>query len=195
MNRRPALTAATLAALALAAANLAGCYAQGTYTDGRSPIKSSDPNKGSFDDLVVETMTWAGVRYGFFPPDDSVTGTVPFALSLPGRVSRETWLDICDRIGPECFPVSPETRDLPYFHIAEVRARGGRAEVDLYRPVVQVGGVAVDEPVHQLVTVTLEGGVQEWRVERHRSWSLEPIPSPVVNEIPLPPPPPAEPTS
>lgn len=165
---------------------MAGCAGHATYDPAEgTPISMRNFSHSS---MVGVMSTGAAYTARFLPPELSVEeaqlGRVsvreeaePFVLSLPEGLTRGQYLQIVREAGPRAHPPTDETLDLPIYRIGRIEIRVGRAEVDVHRPVE-------GEVAYQPVTLSLEGGVQPWRVTGFRAWEPGSIALPPVHPLP-----------
>lgn len=118
-----------------------------------------------------------------FPP-----GTRQFAVGLPEGVSIETIDEILGALGPGAELAGPRTGDLPTYSIGRIWIRSGKAKVDIFRPVSELGPRADGTYERQAITVWLEGGLDPWHITRMQRWEVGAFPRPDVAATPgLPP--------
>jgi hypothetical protein len=160
---------ATPPALALLAvgllATLPGCVGYTTYPAASWQLASDNMNGPPADEIMIESIRWAVERY-----ESGGEGSI--AVNLPDAVKDRTYGIITYRAGERVVPVSEETAGLPTYHLTRLWVRGDKAEVDLLRPVSELGASPTGQPIIQAVTVYLKGGLREWRVERARHWRI-----------------------
>ena len=166
-----------------------GCAGWNTWPP-RSP-GGSVPNR---DDVnVLGTMTLALSRViADYPPRGASEQAVAINLPQP-LVSEQAYRRIARDVEREFGvdrPVSPlgtVNAGLPVYHIAAVRIRTNRAEIDVLRPVFGPGAVDRPELTNDLAyegyTVRLSGGFKPWQVTWVDRFSPGIIPTPPLNFI------------
>lgn len=162
-NTRIAL-GATLAFAALSA-SLAGCVGYTTYPAASWQVASGEMNGPPADEIMIESVRWAVNRY-----ETGTSGSL--AINLPDVVRDRTYGVIAARAGERVVPMERGLEDLPTYHLTRLWVRGDKAEVDLLRPVNELGASPTGEPIIQAVTLYVQGGLQSWRVERARHWKI-----------------------
>lgn len=153
-----------LALLALLPA-LGGCVGNTTYPPADWQTASRNINAPPADEIMIESLRWAIERH---PP--ATPG--PVAINLPMGVQDRTYGVIVARIGGEAVPMERGREHLPTYHITRLWVRGDRAEVDVLRPVEELGPSPSGVPIVQALTVQLKGGMTPWRVVRSRPWVI-----------------------
>ncbi len=142
-----------------------GCVGYTTYPPADWQLASDDINGPPADELMIASL--AAVIDRFPPPP----GTRP-VVNLPAAVKDRVYGVIVDRVGRGARPMAPGLESEPTYHVTRIWARGTKAEVDVLRPVVELGPSPSGEPIVQAVTVYLEGGFRRWRVVRMRPWVI-----------------------
>ncbi len=168
----------TTLAAALCAA-LVGCGGYTTYPAPESgpgaDAAFNSPNVAPGPDVIYTALQYTIDR---FPVDG------PYALNLPPELSDKRVEYIFDLLDdPDAYSLTENTRDLPVYHVDRLWIRTTRAEVDVFRPVVDVPGPE-GRQVTQRVTVNLEPRFARWRVVSARSSAigLAPPPEPFFRE-------------
>jgi hypothetical protein len=170
-------TAARLLGLSALAALLgggpAGCVGYTTYPAADWQLASDDMNGPPADEIMTESVRWAVERY-----EAGRDGSI--AINLPDVVRDRTYSIVAFRAGERVVPLDGENTRLPTYHLTRLWVRGDKAEVDLLRPVSELGASPTGDPIIQAVTVYLEGGFSQWRVTRARHWKIgtDAVPSP-----------------
>ena len=144
---------------------LAGCIGYTTYPAASWQVASNEMNGPPADEIMIASIKWAMNRY-----EEGSGGSV--AVNLPDVVRDRTYSVIVSRSGDRAVPMEPGLEDLPTYHLVRLWVRGEKAEVDLLRPVTDLGASPTGEQIVQAVTLYLEGGLHRWRVERARHWSI-----------------------
>jgi len=171
---------AASAALALAAlAALPACVGYANYPPIEGDTAANDPNAQPFSGIMVGALKYTIERH-------PVEGQ--YAVNLPEGMLRHRALQIIDRLDdPAARPMTPETVALPTYHVSRVWIRGTEAEVDVHRPLPVLTGAA-QPTTHQMATLYMTSGFNEWRVERVRPYAMGAFPPPEPSFIPEPPP-------
>lgn len=79
-------------------------------------------------------------------------------------------------------PLTPETANLPTYHVGFIRIRGDEAVATVFRPVLSMGGQAMTGPVqYQEIKLGLRGGLRDWAVDSIRPYGLGGRPAPEPN--------------
>ncbi len=169
----------------------AGCVGHNVYPPIEGESGFTNPNNDPMPQLISASVRWVVLRY---PPSDHVEWNPPsaalpdgqkFAVNLPEGTNRAVALRTIDNIGYGAQPVVPGNEGLPTYHISRIWVSGDEAKVDLLRPVPGLGSTSPGKtPITQGITVRLRGGVQQWRVTSHRTWSMNSMPVPTLNYVP-----------
>ena len=170
-NRHARITRRTLLSVlggALAgslAVSLGGCVGYTTYPAASWQAASAEMNGPPADEIMVESVRWAVNRY-----EAGTTGSI--AINLPEVVRDRTYSIIAFQAGERVVAMERGLEDLPTYHLTRLWVRGDKAEVDLLRPVNELGASPTGDPIIQAVTLYIEGGLHAWRVERARHWKI-----------------------
>ena len=150
-----------------------GCVGYTTYPPADWQLASDDINGPPADELMIAAL---GAVIDRFPPP---AGADP-VIDLPAGVKSRVYGVIVDRVGRHARAMAPGLESEPTYHVTRIWARGSKAEVDVLRPVGELGPSPTGEPIVQAVTVFLEGGFSRWRVVRMRPWVIgaEGLPEP-----------------
>jgi len=167
-----------------AACVLGACVGYGTYPKAGGQITPSGVNSAAAEEAIAVAARWVIDRR-----TDLVEGEIPepVVVSLPAGTKPWRVRDVIEEIGPPAVAATDPNlrRDLPVYRVGRVALRGSTGEVDVYRPVFQPpDGREGSEPVYQLVTLQVEGGVRGWRVERARPWTAGAFTPPAIVQIP-----------
>ncbi|MGH7130696.1 MAG: hypothetical protein ACREJO_01975 [Phycisphaerales bacterium] len=176
------LTAATLTAVAVA---LGGCYGYSSWPPVEGNTAINDVNFTPTPVVMAVAMKFVADRYP--PVPDPMPGQVydvPFTISLPPGASVHTYYHVVESAGPAAHPLIEGQPELPLYTVAGVNVRGTSATVDIIRPVVGVGGKAIDKTLYQGVTVYLSSGVSPWHVTFHRTMPIGMMEVPPPNPLP-----------
>ncbi|MEM1183920.1 MAG: hypothetical protein AAGI53_02855 [Planctomycetota bacterium] len=169
----------TLAALALAA--LSGCVATTTYpARPGQDYAARDVSHPSIEEICVEALTWTLERYPV--PEELAEPTSDggvFAVNCPVGMHPRVYERVVEKCGPLARPLTPETEHLPTYHVGRIVVRSDKAEIDIHRPVLELG--AVEQLSYQPITLFIEGGLGPWRVRRSRPWAIGAFPLPQAN--------------
>lgn len=149
----------------LLAGMLSGCVGYTTYPAASWQVASDEMNGPPADEIMIESIEWAVDRY-----EAGSGGSV--AINLPDVVRDRTYRIIAHQAGERVVPMQPGLEDLPTYHLVRLWVRGDKAEVDLLRPVNDLGASPTGEQIVQAVTLYIEGGLHRWRVERARHWNI-----------------------
>jgi len=187
---RPALVAAAIM-LAAGSVVLSGCVGYTTYdprTDHRVSLRGM--NHAALRGSIAEALRWTISRYPpSMPRQDARQGRIvgyppaeQVAVGLPRGLSRRQYLEFVDAIGPVASPLTDETEQLPTYIVGRIELRGGKADIDIHRPVPDgdPGGT------HQLIEVSLEGGIGSWRVIGHQIYAPSVVALPEPGRLPEP---------
>ncbi len=173
--------------LGLALATSTGCVGHNVYPAEPGDRGFTNVNSDPFPPVLTAALQWAVVRY---PPNVSTEFSPaapagpdgPFALNLPAGTTPLLAQRIAINVGFGAQTLTPETQDLPIYHVSRVWISGDEAKVDVIRPVRGLPA-AGGKDATQAITVRLRGGVQQWRVTSHRTWSFNALPTPALNFI------------
>lgn len=166
-----------LASAALIATAMSGCVGYTTYPPADWQLASGDISGPPADEIMTEALVWAIEKY---PP----AGSGPAVINLPEGVHDRAYRVIGQRVdartGIEVRPMASGLDVAPTYHVTRLWVRSDRAEVDVLRPVEELGPSPTGNPIVQAVTVHLKGGISAWRVVRTRPWVIgaDAIPEP-----------------
>jgi len=178
-----------VATACLGLATLSGCAGWDTWP----PIEAGDRVPTRDEAAVNQTMTVALARViADYPPRGGANQMV--AINLPGplvsdavyrRVAREVEAEVSGNRLVK--PLDEASMDLPIYHVAGVRIRTGRAEIDVLRPVFGAGELDRSElnndQAYEGYTVRLSGGFRPWHVTWVERFTPGIIPTPAINPI------------
>ncbi len=99
------------------------CAPIATYPPLDGAVELSNPALEPIPTLMAESIRYAQSRYG--------DGAGGFAINLPPNTPTAVYETVIARLG-RCHPQFD--RDEPAYHVTSVRARGLKAEVDLFYP-------------------------------------------------------------
>ncbi len=170
--------------MTLLASQLAGCVGYANYPPIDGNLATENPNSALIYDIQIAGLTWVSTRYS--PQGDWV-------INFPEGMTRTRALQVLARVGdPDAQLLTQETQSLPIYHVTRIWVRGERAEMDVLRPVVDLldpDGV----PAYQPITLTIEGGLQRWRMKSFQTWTVGSQEPPALNFLDEPEDPEAEP--
>lgn len=163
---------------------LAGCVGFATYPPVEGSIAVRDPNSPAMEEVMRAALVWTVAS---FPPEygSSAASGGAYAVNLPEGVRRRVYLNTVGELGDRARPMTPENELLPTYHIKRIRISENRAEVDVLRPVAEMGESPLGERLSQQITVYLEGGWNPWRVVRHRAWAIGAFTAPPAYYMPI----------
>jgi len=150
-----------------------GCAGYATYppVDGDTAI--NNPNFRPVRSVIAQALRWTIERH-------PVPGQ--YAVNLPEGLTAGNVRSIIRQLPEGGRPLTEQSKDLPVYHVSRIWIRGAGAEVDVHRPVLDVPGPD-DQPVHQMMTVTLDGGFNRWRAESSQSWVIGAEPTPPLRFV------------
>lgn len=150
---------------------IGGCVGFATYPPIQGSLAVRDPNSPAMEEVMRAALAWTVTN---FPPEygSKAPSDGPYAINLPEGVRRRVYLSAAKELGDRARPMTPESESLPTYHIKRIRISENRAEVDVLRPVAEIGESPLGEHMHQQITVYLEGGWSPWHVVRHRAWAI-----------------------
>lgn len=162
MTARTARMSALMVAMAAAGA-IGGCAGYSNYPKIEGNTASNDPNSSSMTAVMVVALQWTIEKH----PVDG-----PYAVNLPEGMLRKRVDSVFARLDdPNARPITPDTVDLPTYHVARIQIRESNAEVDIIRPVTTVKGPG-GAIVYQTVTVFVKGGLHPWAAESERAYMI-----------------------
>lgn len=185
--------ALSLAALAAATLGPVGCNSQYTNYPEVPTARglSENPNSPGCESAMVAAVRYVATRYapGRLPreaqtPDEAGREMVDFPMTIaaPLGTRRSFYERLARQVGPDVSPLTPETLDgrAPIYYVTRVWLRGVDGQVDVMRPMPEIGPGANGEPVYQTVTVRLKGAMEPWYVVHARAWEpgIDPVPEP-----------------
>jgi hypothetical protein len=173
-----------LGTAACAASLISGCgYATWPPVEERF-AKSGQINFEPSVIVVGEALSWVTLRHP--PVRDAVRGVVydaAFAINFPEGTSWESAQRVVRRVGRGAEVAGPDNRNLYTYSITRAIVRGTTAEVDVVRPVPDLGRDADGNPRLQGITLRLVGGTKPWRVLNHRTYPVGIVDVPVRYEM------------
>jgi hypothetical protein len=177
--RRAAAVTTLATALATTAAALSGCFSAGEWPpkDGGGLAYRASPNHSPNDVIIVEALKFL-VRMDYPDGVDE-----PIAINLPEGVTDRVYTRLARRVDDNAHPISPETKGYPTYHLVSFSVLGDRAGVDLLRPAPEIGVKPNGEPVYQAYYITVEGGMQPWRVTWAQPRPIDALTPPSLNYV------------
>lgn len=172
LRRRFALALGTLAAAAITAG--VGCT-QSTWPpveEGGRQTNPSHINNAPIPQVIGEALSLVTLRYP--PVSNAERGKIydqPFAICLPAGADGESYDRVVNRVQRGAEPATDENTALPTYYITRVIVRGVTAEVDVLRPVPELGAGA-EGARYQGVTVYLLGSLGTWKVDSHHTFPV-----------------------
>ncbi len=183
---------------------LAGCSSTTNYPEiENTKLTFEDPNEWRTVAAMIVAARYVGTRYvpGEGPrfetadPNDVAEPKVayPMVLNAPPGLRRTYYSRLCREVGASVEPMSEsvanaidagEETQIPVFHIGRVWIREQRAEIDVYRPMPELGRGTDGKQIYQMVTVRMTGGFQPWRAIHGRAWAPGAFPTPFAYVIP-----------
>lgn len=170
-------------------AGLGGCAGWDTWP----PIDPGDSIPNRDDAAISQSMTVALARViQDYPPrggsDQPVTINLPDPLvseAVYRRVARDVEREIeGSRL---VSPLSESSIGRPIYHVAGVRIRTGKAEIDVLRPVFGAGELdrseLTNDQAYEGYTVRLSGGFRPWHVTWVERFTPGIISAPAINPI------------
>lgn len=193
-----------LSLVAAALAGLSGCTSTTNYPEIEgSQATFEDPNEWRTVAAMVVAVRYVGNRYepGRLPEYNTIDPTqiaestvaYPFILNVPPGLRKVYYERLCREVGPNVQPVTDAVADavannqateVPLVHIGRVWIREQRAQVDVYRPMPELGLDKNGRQIYQMITVRLTGGVQPWRAVHARAWAPGAFPVPPIYALP-----------
>lgn len=165
------ISALLLVALLLALPLLAigGCMGYTTYPPAEGQLASSDINGPPADEIMIEALRRTIERH---PPVGSGVAVINLPEGVHDRAYGVIGYRVDDVTDVPVRVMQPALESHPTYHITRLWVRGDRAEVDVLRPVEELGPSPTGEVIVQAVTVYLRGGFREWHVVRTRPWVI-----------------------
>ncbi len=170
-------------------AALPGCAGWDTWppTDPVDQVPNRD------DAAVIQTTILAlGRVISDYPPRGRQG--VPVAINVPGPlVGKDVYRRIARDVEAEpgvnrlVAPLDQAGLTMPIYHVAGVRIRSGKAEIDILRPMFGPGELdraeLTNSDAYEGYKVRLSGGFQPWHVTWVERFSPGIIPAPALNLI------------
>ena len=147
------------ALIVLCAAVLAGCFGYTTYPPTEGQLASADVNSPNAERIMAPAIRRV---VSLYPPPGPLDASPRFAIQGPRGLSSLRYDRLVRAVGMGAVPLTPESEGLPRYSVKELRVRGARAEVDVFRPVYRTLG----KVEWQMITVELHGGLSPWSIER-----------------------------
>lgn len=180
------VVAATVTALVLSAGALTGCSGFGDYNPG-SPTNSvenlPDPNQPNIQRVMTASLQYVIARHR-----QGGTAEQAIAINLPPGMRQSNYNTVAKLVGQNVHPVTEaiiNTDSMPIYHVGAIQLRGNNANVDIYRPLTEIGpDPKTGKPVYQVFRVNLKGGLQPWRAMIGRSYSPGAFAAPTFYTLP-----------
>jgi hypothetical protein len=142
---------------------LTGCVGFSSYPGLPNDTALNDTNTPAMKQVMLESLLYVTEHRQL--PDQ-------FTLNLPqGMVAENMQGLLNDLDDPRASLLSRDTQNLPGLHVAEIRIRGTKAEVDIAAPLPSVAHPD-GRMAYETNTLYLKGGLKHWRVTDARRWSL-----------------------
>jgi hypothetical protein len=154
-------------------------------------VAVNDPNSPATEDVIAAGLRWAVNKY---PPDGDTSLDAPrtttstsgarAAVNVPSGIKPTAYQRIATEAGGTrggVVPLTPQTQNLPIYHVGWVRIRGDEAYMTIFRPVTSIGGESTSGAVYQEIRLGLRGGLQPWTVTSVRPWEVGTKPAPESN--------------
>jgi len=148
---------------------LGGCIGYTTYPPANGQLASDDINGPPADELMIEALRWTIERH---PPEGGGAAVINLPEGVHDRAYRIIEYRLDDATATPVRAMAPGLEGSPTYHVVRLWVRADRAEVDVLRPVSELGPSPSGDPIIQAVTIHLRGGLREWRVERTRPWVI-----------------------
>lgn len=169
---------AGLMVIAGSVGGLVGCAGYRTAPEANAGWPAGHPNVGSVEESTTAALKWAIQRV---PPPDYKGSGGQYAISPPAGIRQSRYLRMVSDLGPDAYPVTPESEHLPTYFVGSVIVRGSFATIDVYCPTLDRWGDIAYKPY----TLDLEGGVRNWRVDGIRAWQVGAMQPPAKYYLPL----------
>jgi hypothetical protein len=154
------------------AAILAGCVSYASYPAVPRNTAINDPNTPAMEEVMIVGLREVIAKYpprggsGASPQDEQAQ----LALNLPRGLKPRVHERIARAVGFGAAPLTPETNHLPIYHVSYLRIRGDQAQINIIRPVTDLGRTPSGMPVMQEIKLQLSGGLRPWHVVTRREW-------------------------
>lgn len=152
MRRTLILTTLALAPLALNAS----CTPHARYPDIDGDVATTDLNILPSPIVMRLALKRVGERH--------LDGARPYAIDFPPNVDEELARDIAAKMGEHVSVAWDAPAGAPVIKVVRVWVLGDQAQVDVQRPVADLGT--------QLLTVRLRSDIRGWRIDGLRSWPV-----------------------
>ncbi len=183
------VVAGAMACLALWLPTTSGCAGFETWP----PIEPGDRIPNRDEAAIGQTMTAALARViQDYPPRGDSDQMVAINLPAP-LVTEAVYRRVAREIEAELggtrmvSPLSEAGINLPVYHVAGVRIRTGKAEIDVLRPVFGVDELdraeLTNDEAYEGYTVRLSGGLRPWHVTWVERFTPGIISAPAINPI------------
>lgn len=152
---------------------------------------SENPNSPGAESAMIASVQYVASRYGPSTRNPEPTTAAeagkmtidfPMTVAAPAGMRKSFYERLARQIGPEVSPLTPESlaSGNPIYYITRVWLRGVDGQVDVMRPMPELGRGTDGKPVYQTVTVRLQGSLEPWHVVHARAWEpgIDPVPEP-----------------
>ena len=158
----------------LACAAATGACSYSTWPpieDGAAQTNTSQINYSPTPQVMAEALSLVTLRYP--PVSNAERGQVyetPFAVCLPPGANAASYDAVIARVQRGAQPDTADNAALQTYYVSRVIVRGVTAEVDVLRPVPELGTDGEGKPRYQGVTVYLTGNLGTWKAQRHHTF-------------------------
>jgi hypothetical protein len=141
--------------------------------EGPGEANTSQINNEPTPQVIGEALSLITLRHP--PVSNAERGKVyevPFAFSLPAGANADAYDAVARRVQRGAQPATAQNADLPTYIITRVIVRAVSAEVDVLRPVPDLGLDQQGNVRYQGVTVYLSGSLGTWKAQRHHTFPV-----------------------
>ena len=141
--------------------------------EGSRQNSATQINYAPTPQVIAEALSMVTLRYP--PVNNAERGQVydtPFAFSLPAGADATSYDTVAARVQRGAQPATDANATLQTYIVSRVIVRAVTAEVDVLRPVPELGNDAQGKPRYQGVTVYLLGNLGTWKAERHHTFPV-----------------------
>lgn len=144
--------------------------------EGGRQTNPAQINNAPTPQVIGEALSMVTLRYP--PVGNAERGKVydaPYAFCLPEGADAESYDRVATRAranGRGAQPATDENTALPTYYISRVIVRGVTAEVDVLRPVPELGVDSQGRPRYQGMTVYLLGSLGSWKADKHHTFPV-----------------------
>jgi len=157
--------------------------------EGSRQSSTANINNAPIPAVIGDALSVVTLRYP--PVANAERGKVydaPFAVSLPAGADAAAYDHVVSRVrqgGRGAEPATEENASLPTYYVTRIIVRAVTAEVDVVRPVPDLGTSPDGAARYQGVTVYLSGSLGSWKVESHHSFPVGLADAPTRNTRPV----------